>query len=99
MGKWPAVLVIALTITSSIVGYFALQVLAAFVAFCIYGSGETFSAKSLNVSALFVAGQLIIVNCLFYRKTWVKKVATLLLALLIPLGLFLALEGSSLLPD
>jgi hypothetical protein len=89
----------ALTAVGSVAGYFALQVLAAFVAFFIYGSGETFAAKSGNVSGLFVAAQFVAVLFLFYRKVWVKKVPALLLALFIPLGLFLALEGSRLLLD
>jgi hypothetical protein len=90
-------LVLTLTAVSSLVGYFALQVVAAFVAFFLYGSGEAFSAKSGTVSALFIVGQLIVVSYLFYRKVWVKEMPALLLALFIPAMLFLALDGSNLL--
>lgn len=83
----------------SVAGYFALQILAAFVSFFAYGSGAAASNKVTNISVLFVAVQLVIVSCLFYRKVWLKKMPNLLLALLIPVGLFLALEGPGLLPD
>jgi len=97
MRKWPTALVLALTAIANVASYFALQIMAAFVAFFIYGSGEKFSAKSINVSALFVVGQLIVVSYLFYRKVWLRKMPALLLALFIPIGLFLGLNGSSLL--
>ena len=93
MRKWLPAIGFVLTTVGSVAGYFALQLIAAFVSFFIYGSGETFAAKSGNVNALFVAGQLLLVSYLFYRKVWLKKVPALLLAVLIPLGLFLALEG------
>ena len=99
MGEWPAILALVLTIIGSIVGYFTLQMLAAIVAFLVYGSSDTGSAKWVNIGALFVAGQLLIVSYLFYRKVWLKSLPALLLALLTPLGLFLALDGSSLLSD
>ncbi|MGI4865316.1 MAG: hypothetical protein ACRYFZ_15450 [Janthinobacterium lividum] len=91
MRKWPLALVLTLTVVGSVAGYFALQVLAAFVAFFIYGSGDTGAAKWANSSVLFVVGQVAIVSWLFYRKRWLKSIPALALALLIPVGLFLAL--------
>jgi hypothetical protein len=99
MRKWPHGLALVLIAIGSVASYFALQIIAALVAFSIYGSGEIFSAKTINVSALFVVGQLMVVSYLFYSRVWIKKTPALLLALLIPAGLFLALDGSSLLSD
>jgi hypothetical protein len=92
----PAVLLV-LTATASVAGYFALQVLAVFVAFFRYGTSARGSEKWVNVSALFLVLQLVVVSCIFYRKAWPNKIPALLLALLIPLGLFLVLDGSGLL--
>jgi hypothetical protein len=47
-----------------------------------------------SIGAQVMTVQLLIASCLFYRKIWLKKVSDLLLALLIPLGLFFALEGN-----
>jgi len=89
----------ALTVLASVAGYFALQVLAVFVAFFMYGSGSMGADKWVNIGALFVVLQLVVVGCLFYRKAWPNKTPALLSALLIPLGLFLALDGSRLLAN
>jgi hypothetical protein len=95
--KWHAILLLTLTVAASVMGYFAFQVLAALVAFFMYGSSNAGVDKWINVGVLFVVLQLITAGCVFYRKPWPQKTLALLLALLIPLGLFLTLEGSKLL--
>jgi hypothetical protein len=98
MRKWHPAVLLVLTAAASVLGYFALQVLAVFVAFFRYGTSDRGSEKWINVSVLFLVLQLVVVGCIFYRKAWPNKIPALLLALFIPLGLFLALDGSSLLP-
>ncbi len=99
MRKWPLALGLALTAIGSVTGYFALQILVAFAAFFMYGSGNMGASKWMNVGALFVAAQLLLVSYLFYHRKWLTRVPTLLLALLIPVGLFIVLEYPRLLPD
>jgi hypothetical protein len=97
MRSWRSALLLALTAAASVVGYFALQVLAVFVAFFAYGSSALGGDKWVNVSALFVLLQLLIAGYLVYRKAGVVKIPALVLTLLITRGLFLSLDGSSLL--
>jgi hypothetical protein len=98
MRKWHPAVLLVLTATASVAGYFALQVLAVFVAFFRYGTSTRGSEKWVNVSALFLVLQLAVVSYIFYRKGWPNKIPALLLALFIPPGPFLALDGSGLLP-
>jgi len=97
MRKWHPALLLILTAAASVVGYFALQVLAVFIAFFTYGTSALGGDKWVNVSALFVLLQLLIAGYLIYRKAGAVKIPALVLALLITLGLFLSLDGSSLL--
>jgi len=97
MRKWHLALLLTLTAAASVVGYFALQVLAVFVAFLMYGSSALGGNKWVNVSALFVLLQLLIAGYLVHRKEGPVKIPAMVLALLITLGLFLSLDGSSLL--
>lgn len=69
--------------------YFFLQIIASFVQFGLFGSGNFSSSTTVWVSLCFLLFQVLILFLLYKKKVLMKDMALFTLNVLIAVGLFL----------
>ena len=87
--------IVALLIVNAVM-YFVFQIIASFVQFTLFGSGNTSERYSIWVSLFFVVLQALILIWLFYKKRFINGISLLLnLILLIAFYCYFVLYISS----
>ena len=81
-------LIYIISVVLSIALYFFMQIIASFVQFGLFGSGEISASKSLWVSLCFVFFQVLLLLLIYWKKC-LKDLPLLILNVLLVVSLFL----------